>query len=78
MMAEFVAGLMLVFGVLTRLVAMLMILDLAGAICFVHFKNGFVFTAPGGGWEYPAFWAVALLVQALLGSGAFAAMRAFD
>ena len=27
---------------------------------------------PGGGWEFPAFWTVALLVQAGLGAGAFA------
>ncbi|VBT86271.1 DoxX family protein [Burkholderia pseudomallei] len=28
--------------------------------------------APHGGWEYPAFWAVTLVVQALVGAGAFA------
>ena len=28
--------------------------------------------APGGGWEYPVFWTVALIVQALLGDGAYA------
>ena len=26
----------------------------------------------GGGWEFPAFWAVALAVQALIGNGAYA------
>ena len=30
------------------------------------------FSAPGGGWEFPAFWAVALVAQALMGPGAFA------
>lgn len=25
----------------------------------------------GGGWEFPAFWTVTLIVQALLGDGAF-------
>jgi len=34
-----------------------------------------LFTNKGGGWEYPAFWAVALLVQSLLGDGAFAIGR---
>jgi putative oxidoreductase len=24
-----------------------------------------------GGWQYPAFWSLALVVQALLGSGAY-------
>jgi putative oxidoreductase len=38
----------------------------------VHAGNGWLFTSPNGGWEYPAFWTVALVVQALLGDGAFA------
>jgi putative oxidoreductase len=38
----------------------------------VHGGNGFFFTNAGGGWEFPAFWAIALLVQALLGDGAYA------
>ena len=37
-----------------------------------HAGNGWLFSAPGGGWEFPAFWTVALLVQAGLGAGAFA------
>jgi putative oxidoreductase len=31
-----------------------------------------VFNAPNGGWEYPAFLAVAAVAQALIGDGAFA------
>jgi len=38
----------------------------------VHGAAGFFFTNPHGGWEYPAFWIVALLVQSLLGDGAYA------
>jgi putative oxidoreductase len=47
-------------------------LVLLGAIITVHAQNGFYFDAPHGGWEYPAFWIVALLAQALIGEGAFA------
>ncbi|MGH6954033.1 MAG: DoxX family protein [Alphaproteobacteria bacterium] len=47
------------------------LLLLAGAT-WVHWPNGWVFTAQGGGWEYPAFLIVASLVQVLLGDGAFA------
>jgi putative oxidoreductase len=43
-----------------------------GTIVMVHGANGFWFTAKGGGWEYPAFWAIALVALALLGEGAFA------
>jgi putative oxidoreductase len=42
----------------------------------VHAGNGWVFSAPNGGWEYPAFWTVMLFVQALLGDGAYALGRA--
>jgi putative oxidoreductase len=38
----------------------------------VHGAKGWPFVNEGGGWEFPAFWAVALIVQALLGSGAYA------
>ena len=43
-----------------------------GAAWFGHGSAGFVFSNPGGGWEFPAFWTVALAVQALLGGGAYA------
>jgi hypothetical protein len=41
----------------------------------VHLGNGWLFSAPGGGWEFPAFLAVALVVQAGLGAGAHALAR---
>jgi putative oxidoreductase len=31
-----------------------------------------VFSGNGGGWEFPVFWIAMLVVQALLGDGAFA------
>jgi hypothetical protein len=43
-----------------------------GAIIWVHGWNGWVFTAPNGGWEYPAFLIVVSIVQFLLGDGAYA------
>ena len=39
---------------------------------WVHWKNGWLFTNAGGGWEYPVFLAAATAVQALVGDGAFA------
>ena len=70
--AEAVGGLLLVLGVRTREVALLLSPALLGAILFVHAANGWVFTAPNGGWEYPAYLFVLCLVQAVLGSGAWA------
>ena len=46
--------------------------DRVGAIVWVHVGNGWVFTAPGGGWEYPLFLIVASVALALIGDGAFA------
>jgi putative oxidoreductase len=37
-----------------------------------HAGNGWLFSAPKGGWEYPLFLTVATVVQALLGDGAYA------
>ena len=72
MLVEAIGGIALLLGVWTRLAALMAVPVLLGAIIFVHLQNGFLFSAPNGGWEYPAFWAVALVVQALVGDGAFA------
>ncbi len=69
---EAVAGVALILGVGVRVAALATLPILLGAIILVHGPNGWLFSAPGGGWEFPAFWAAALIVQALLGEGAFA------
>ena len=72
MLVELAAGIALLLGVWARVAALAAVPVLLGAILFVHGSNGFFFSAPNGGWEYPAFWAVALVVQALVGDGAMA------
>jgi putative oxidoreductase len=69
--AELVGGALILAGVYSRWVSAALIPVLLGAT-WVHAGNGWVFSAPKGGWEYPAFLAIAALVQSLLGSGAFA------
>lgn len=69
---EVVGGLALIAGLFTRWVAITMVPVLLGAAFFAHGDAGWVFSNEGGGWEYPAFWAVALIVQAMLGDGALA------
>lgn len=64
-------GTLLGLGVQTRLAALAVVPILLGAT-LQHLGNGWVFSAEGGGWEYPAFWTLALFAQALLGPGAFA------
>ncbi len=70
--AEVLAGTALILGIWTRIVAVAATPILLGAIFTVHGAAGFFFNNPNGGWEYPAFWTIALIVQALLGDGTFA------
>ncbi len=70
-LAELGGGLLILFGVYARQVSVLLIPVMAGAMS-VHIANGWVFSAPGGGWEYPAFLILVSVVVALAGEGAFA------
>ncbi len=72
---ELAGGIALITGIYARYVALALIPILLGAIFSVHGANGWLFTNKGGGWEYPAFWAIALFVQFLLGDGAFAVLH---
>ena len=72
--AEGLGGIALILGVQTRYVALALVPVLAGAF-WAHSGNGWLFTAQGGGWEYPLFLIVVALVQALLGDGAYALVK---
>jgi len=69
--AEVLAGIALLVGFRTRLVAAATIPLLIGAAS-VHIGNGWLFSSANGGWEYPVYLVVAAVAQSLLGSGAFA------
>ena len=73
--AEVLGGVALILGLWTRWVSLALVPILLGAIYTPHGAAGFFFSNQGGGWEFPAFWAVALIVQSLLGDGAFALGR---
>jgi len=73
--AELAGGLALVAGLWTRWVSLLLVPILLGSIYAPHGAAGFFFSAEGGGWEFPAFWAITLVVQALLGDGAWTLKR---
>jgi len=69
---ELFGGLALILGIYAPLVALPLAVEMLGTIFFAHGANGWLFSNKGGGWEYPAFWTVALIVLYLLGDGAFA------
>ncbi|MDX2201888.1 MAG: DoxX family protein [Hyphomicrobiaceae bacterium] len=73
-LGEIGGGLALILGAHTRLIAILLLPIMIGAT-LQHLPNGWLFSAKGGGWEFPAFWTILLVVQALLGDGAHALGR---
>ena len=76
--AELAGGIALILGVWSRWVSLALVPVLLGSIYAPHGAAGFFFSNEGGGWEFPAFWAIALIVQALLGDGAYALKRSRD
>ncbi|SDJ17041.1 DoxX family protein [Aliiruegeria lutimaris] len=69
--AELAGGLALIAGVATRLVSLALVPILLGA-AWAHWGNGWSFSAQGGGWEFPVFWAIVQSTLVLLGGGAYA------
>lgn len=69
--AEIGGGAALILGIQVRWISLALVPILIGA-AMVHWPNGWLFSAKGGGWEYPMFLTFATIAQALLGSGAHA------
>ena len=70
---EIGGGALLLLGILTRAIALIAFFQLA-IITIVHWSNGWSFTNPGGGWEYPAFMSLTAFSLALLGTGRFSVL----
>ena len=66
---EFLAGLALVFGLLTRLASLGLGIDMLGAIALVHLKHGFFLP---NGFEYAFAMLAATVALTLAGPGALA------
>lgn len=73
-LGEFGAGLAILIGLYVRLAALSTLPIMAGAT-WAHIGNGWVFSAEGGGWEFPALLVVLSGVVALQGAGAWAVRR---
>lgn len=69
--AEVLAGVALLVGFYSRWVALASLPILLGSIV-PHAGNGWLFSAPNGGWEYPAFLAAAAIAVFLQGGGKLA------
>jgi len=66
------SGLALILGLYTRWVAVFLGIHLLFAAYLGHLAYGWMFTAKGGGYEYPLFWAIGCFALALMGDGAYA------
>lgn len=64
---EFFGGILLVLGLFTRPVAVLVVGFMAVAAFYVHWPNGFMWTARG--FEYPLMWGLMALAVAIKGGG---------
>ncbi|HEY6183685.1 MAG TPA: DoxX family protein [Terriglobales bacterium] len=69
-LVEFLGGIALVLGLATRWASLLLAIDMAGAIFFVHFKNGFYVNH--GGYEFALSLLAACLTLAFTGAGSLA------
>ena len=69
--AEVVGGVAIIAGLYTRLAAILSLPVLIGSF-WAHSGNGWLFSAEGGGWEFPALLVALAVVVAIQGGGAFA------
>lgn len=72
--AELIGGVALVLGVYARQMSLALVPIMLAATS-VHVGNGWLFTSPGGGWEYPVFLTLACVALWLLGDGALALRR---
>ena len=71
--AEVAGALLLIPGVLTRYVALYAVPMMAGAAQFWLVRKGFYFTKAGA--ELPLVWLALLVIQAVVGDGAWALVR---
>jgi putative oxidoreductase len=72
---ELAGGTLILLGLHGRIASLALLPVLVGAT-LAHIGNGWVFSAPNGGWEYPVFLIVTSIAYMLLGDGAFAVKSA--
>ncbi|HYF22942.1 MAG TPA: DoxX family protein [Caulobacteraceae bacterium] len=75
--AEIVGGVVILAGFYSRWASLALLPVLAGATV-AHAANGWVFSNPNGGWEYPVFLIVVSLAHVLMGDGKLAVTGAFQ
>jgi putative oxidoreductase len=72
---ETIAAVCLIFGLLTRVVAAAIAIELAVITFVVYWPNGFRFNAPGAGAEFTFLWGLMVFAVALRGGGPYSLDR---
>ena len=73
---ETVGAVCLMAGFLTRLVGPMIAIEFIFITFIAHFPNGFAFSSPHGGWEYPLLWGLIIFAVSLRGGGPYSVDRA--
>ena len=71
---EIVSGVALIIGLQSRIAALCALPVLLGALT-VHARNGWVFTSPNGGWEFPAVLVLMAACVVFSGGGPYSVMQ---
>ena len=74
---ETIGAICLILGLLTRVVAASVTIELAVITFVVYWPNGFRFTSPGAGAEFTFLWGLMVFAVALRGGGPYSLDRKF-
>jgi len=66
---------MIMLGLFTRFFAAAIAIEFALITFVAHWPNGFGWTNPRGGWEYPFLWGLIFVAIALRGGGPYSLDR---
>ncbi len=72
---ETVGALCIILGLFTRAFALAIGIEFLIITFVAHWPNGFGWTSPRGGWEYPLFWGLMILAIGLRGGGPYSLDR---
>jgi putative oxidoreductase len=72
---ETVGALCIIFGLFTRLFAAAIGVQFLVITFHAHWAQGFGWSRPGGGWEYPLFWGLIWVAIGLRGGGPYSLDR---
>ena len=72
---ETVGAVCIMLGLFTRFFAVAIGIQFLIITFVAHWPQGFGWSRPGGGWEYPLFWGLIILAIALRGGGPYSVDR---